>query len=90
MSEAVSDQAHHIGVARRQLVKILVNSEVGEQLNFFFRVDAGIYATIDKTWSAQLNIENIFDKGYWASADGNNNLSPGNPRTIRLSATARF
>src|SRR5262249_60408371 len=27
-------------------------------------------------------IENIFNKGYWASADGNNNLSPGQPRTF--------
>jgi catecholate siderophore receptor len=56
----------------------------------FFRVDAGIYAKINETWRAQLNVENIFDKGYWASADGNNNLSPGNPRTFRLLLTARF
>ncbi len=56
----------------------------------FFRVDAGLYAKINETWRAQLNIENIFDKGYWASADGNNNLSPGNPRTFRLLLTARF
>ena len=33
-------------------------------------VDAGVYAQIDATWKAQLNIENIFNKGYWASADG--------------------
>jgi catecholate siderophore receptor len=56
----------------------------------FFRVDAGIYAKINEMWRAQLNIENIFDKGYWASADGNNNLSPGQPRTFRLLLTARF
>ena len=56
----------------------------------FFRVDAGIYAKINEMWRAQLNVENIFDKGYWASADGNSNLSPGNPRTFRLLLTARF
>jgi len=38
----------------------------------------------------QLNVENLFDKGYWASADGNNNLSPGNPRTFRVMAIAKF
>lgn len=54
------------------------------------RVDLGIYAKINETWKAQFNIENLFDKGYWASADGNNNLSPGQPRTFRLSATANF
>ena len=56
----------------------------------FFRVDAGLFATINETWKAQLNVENLFNKGYWASADGNNNLSPGQPRTYRLKVTARF
>jgi catecholate siderophore receptor len=56
----------------------------------FVRVDAGIFATINETWKAQLNVENLFDKGYWASADGNNNLSPGQPRTFRLKVTARL
>jgi catecholate siderophore receptor len=56
----------------------------------FVRVDAGLYAKIDQTWSAQLNVENIFDKGYWATADGNNNISPGQGRTFRLTARATF
>ncbi|MBV8791366.1 MAG: TonB-dependent siderophore receptor, partial [Pseudolabrys sp.] len=37
----------------------------------FVRVDAGIYANINETWRAQLNVENIFNRRYWASADGN-------------------
>ena len=53
-------------------------------------VDAGVYAQIDATWKAQLNIENIFNKGYWASADGNNNISPGQPRTFRFKVTAKL
>jgi catecholate siderophore receptor len=56
----------------------------------FMRFDAGIFATINETWKAQLNVENLFDKGYWASANGNNNISPGQPRTVRLKLTARF
>jgi catecholate siderophore receptor len=56
----------------------------------FVRFDAAVYAKIDETWSAQLNVENIFNKNYWASADGNNNISPGQGRTVRLSARARF
>jgi catecholate siderophore receptor len=54
------------------------------------RFDAGLFYTINETWRAQLNVENIFNKGYWASADGNNNISPGQPRTFRLSAVAKF
>jgi hypothetical protein len=38
----------------------------------------------------QLNIENIFNKGYWASADGDNKISPGAPRNVHLSTTASF
>jgi catecholate siderophore receptor len=56
----------------------------------FVRFDAAVYRKIDETWRVQLNIENIFNKGYWASADGDNNISPGQPRTFRVSATTRF
>jgi catecholate siderophore receptor len=66
------------------------SSDDSVRLPGFVRVDAGIYAKINETWRAQLNIENIFNKGYWATADGNNNISPGQPRTFRVSAMARF
>lgn len=56
----------------------------------FVRVDAALYVKINETWRGQLNVENVFNKGYWASADGNNNISPGQPRTFRVSATAKF
>ena len=56
----------------------------------FVRFDAAVYRKINETWRAQLNVENIFNKGYWATADGNNNISPGQPLTIRLSAMAKF
>jgi catecholate siderophore receptor len=56
----------------------------------FVRVDAALYLKINQTWSGQLNVENIFNTGYWASADGNNNISPGQGRTFRVSARARF
>jgi catecholate siderophore receptor len=56
----------------------------------FVRVDAAVYVKINETWKAQLNVENLFNQGYWASADGNNNISPGQGRTVRVSARARF
>jgi catecholate siderophore receptor len=66
------------------------SSDNTTKLPGFVRFDAGVYAKINETWRAQINVENIFDKGYWATADGNNNLSPGQPRTVKVSATARF
>jgi len=56
----------------------------------FVRFDAALYLKINETWKAQFNVENIFNKGYWASADGNNNISPGQARTFRLSTMAKF
>jgi len=56
----------------------------------FVRFDAGLYAKINQTWRAQLNVENIFNKGYWASADANNNLTPGQSRTFRVKLIANF
>jgi catecholate siderophore receptor len=56
----------------------------------FVRFDAAIYLKIDEHWRAQFNVENIFNTGYWASADGDNNISPGQARTFRLSARASF
>ena len=56
----------------------------------FTRVDAAVILTLNRTWRAQLNIENLFDQKYYSTADGNNNITPGSPRMFRLQATARF
>ncbi len=66
------------------------SSDDSVRLPGFVRVDAAVYYKFNEQWRAQLNVENIFNKGYWASADGNNNISPGQPRTFRVSATAKF
>jgi catecholate siderophore receptor len=66
------------------------SSDDSVRLPGFVRVDVAVYAKIDEIWKVQLNIENIFNEGYWATADGNNNISPGQPRTFRVSAIAKF
>lgn len=61
------------------------------QLPAFTRVDAALYHTFagGKTRLA-FNIENLFDKKYFPTADGNNNISPGAPRNARLTLSTRF
>jgi catecholate siderophore receptor len=54
------------------------------------RFDTAVYLNINANWKAQFNVENVFNKGYWASADGNNNISPGQSRTFKVSARASF
>ena len=66
------------------------SSDDSVSLPAWFRVDIGLFAKINEMWKAQFNIENLFDKGYWASADGNNNITPGQPRTFRVKVVANF
>jgi catecholate siderophore receptor len=56
----------------------------------FVRFDTALYAKINETWKMQLNVENLLNTRYWASADGNNNISPGQSRAVRLKAIATF
>ena len=57
----------------------------------FMRTDAALYYTFagGKTRLA-LNIENLWDKKYFPTVDGDNNISPGAPRTGRLTLSTAF
>lgn len=56
----------------------------------FVRYDAALFYRLNHHLQAQLNIENLFDTGYYATAHNNNNITPGSPLAIRLGITARF
>ena len=56
----------------------------------YTRVDAALFADISEKWSAQLNIENLFDKDYFASAHNDNNISPGAPLSAYVTVKAKF
>ena len=56
----------------------------------FTRVDAAIYARIDKRLRFQVNIENLLDTKYIAAVHNNNNMTPGSPIAVRASAIFNF
>lgn len=56
----------------------------------FTRLDAAVFYRFDGRFRAQLNIENLLDRDYSASAHNNNNITPGSPRAFRVSVTASF
>lgn len=56
----------------------------------YTRLDAALYFTVNETWSAQLNVENILNEDYFASAHNNNNIMPGAPAAAYLTVNARF
>ena len=57
----------------------------------FNRADAAVYRSLagGKTRLA-FNIENLFNRRYFPTVDGDNNISPGAPRTLRVTAVIGF
>jgi catecholate siderophore receptor len=56
----------------------------------FGRMDAAVFFDVTPALRAQVNVENLFDTGYVASAHNNNNITPGSPRAVRFAVTTRF
>ncbi len=56
----------------------------------YWRTDAAIFYSVRENLRVQVNGENLFDRRYFANADNNFNISPGNPRAIRIALVARF
>jgi catecholate siderophore receptor len=53
-------------------------------------VDAALFYKLGRDYRLQLNVENLFDKRYWASANSDSNITPGSPRALRLTVAAKF
>jgi catecholate siderophore receptor len=60
------------------------------RLKSYTRHDLAVFFEPTDMLSLQLNIENAFDKRYFASAHNDNNISPGTPRAAWFSATLAF
>ncbi|MGH9421615.1 MAG: TonB-dependent receptor, partial [Thermoanaerobaculia bacterium] len=56
----------------------------------FTEFEAAAFFNLTHDLRLQLNIDNLFDKKYYANADSNTNISPGAPRSARLGIVARF
>lgn len=60
------------------------------QVPGYTRVDAALFFEIDQNWSAQVNVENLFNEDYFASAHNNNNIMPGAPTSVYVTVGAKF
>ena len=56
----------------------------------YTRLDAAIFWKASPKIQVQLNIENLTDKDYVASAHTNNNITPGAPLSARATLTYNF
>ena len=54
------------------------------------RVDAALFYTLRRGIETQINIENLFGAHYFPSSNGDNNIAPSAPRTIKATVGYRF
>lgn len=77
-----------LGIVYRGSIYANVDNKVA--LPAFTRVDAAIYWTVNPMLQLQVNVENLANKQYFASAHSNNNISPGAPRSAWVSLNYHF
>jgi catecholate siderophore receptor len=77
-----------LGLIHQSDMYAAINNTV--KLPAFTRVDGGMYFSLTESVGAQLNLENIFNEKYYPLANGNNNITPGAPRSIRVLLTTGF
>lgn len=56
----------------------------------FVRIDAAAYYTVNRGVRVQANVENIFARTYYPTANSNNNITPGSPRAVRVAVVTGF
>ncbi|MGU3538867.1 TonB-dependent receptor [Methylobacterium sp. A54F] len=78
------------GIGYINQTHVYASSDNTVRLPGFSRFDLGVFYRITEDVRAQVNVENLFDRRYIATADGNNNITPGAPRLIRVQVIARF
>jgi catecholate siderophore receptor len=56
----------------------------------YTRADAAVFVSLTRQLRLQGNVENLFDQRYYVNADSNTNISPGFPRSVRVSLAVAF
>src|SRR6266404_5007595 len=77
-----------LGILNRSSMYAAIDNKV--ILPGYIRADAALQYAITEKLVLQANLENLFDKKYFVTADGNDNISPGFPRAVRVSLTWKF
>lgn len=71
-----------LGVLRQGRSYAAVDNAV--TLPAFTRLDAAAFLRLPGALRAQVNVENVLDRRYYPTSQGNNNIMPGAPRTVRV------
>jgi catecholate siderophore receptor len=56
----------------------------------YTKIDAAAHIRLTEKWKLQAHFDNLLNRRYYLNADGNNNISPGAPRSTKVSVIAVF
>jgi catecholate siderophore receptor len=77
-----------LGVIARSKSYATISNTV--KLPAYARVDGALYYKLRKGVEAQVNLENILGAHYFPTANADNNIAPGAPRTVKATVGYRF
>jgi catecholate siderophore receptor len=77
-----------LGIAHRSDVFAAIDDKV--TLPGYTKVDAAAYFRLAEKWKLQAHFDNLLNVKYYLNADSNNNISPGGPRSVKVSLIAAF
>lgn len=77
-----------LGLVARSSVFTSTSNSVS--LPGFTRFDGAVFFRLNQSTRLQLNVENLFDQEYFASAHSDTNISPGSPRAFNLGLNLDF
>jgi catecholate siderophore receptor len=77
-----------IGVTQRDDMFTGIDNTV--TLPGYTEVDGAIFLRLGRHLRAQANVANVFDVDHYDTAHSNNNITPGTPRSFRVSLTTGF
>lgn len=79
-----------VGLGSVYRSKIFASTDNTVTLPGFLRFDAAVYYKPTNNVQLQVNIENLFDKKYYAFADNNTNITPGSPIAANAVVSVKF
>jgi catecholate siderophore receptor len=77
-----------VGIIARSKSYATISNAV--KLPGYARVDAALYYKLPAGIEAQVNVENLLGAHYFPTANSDNNIAPGAPRTLKASLGYRF
>jgi len=77
-----------LGVIARSKSYATISNAV--KLPGYARLDGALYYKLPRGIEAQVNVENILGAHYFPTANADNNLAPGAPRTVKATVGYRF